>query len=57
MSSDQRWHDSILKNFHVKDESLKALFDVDSATITSEHKFKIKRPFVQNKVRKHFFSI
>ena len=47
----------VYKIFHGEDESLKVLFDVDSASITREHKFKIKKPFVKNKVRKHFFSM
>ena len=44
-------------NFHGEDESLKALFDINSTSITGGHKFKIKRPFVKNKIHKHFFSI
>ena len=40
-----------------EDESLKALFHVDSTSITRGRKFKLKKPFVENKVRKHFFSI
>ena len=34
----------------------KALFDVDSTSITRGYKIKIKKSFVKNKVRKHFFS-
>ena len=40
-----------------EDESLKALFQVDSTGITTGHKFKLKKPFVKNRLSKHFFSI
>ena len=45
------------KILYVEDESLKALFNVDSTSFTRRHKFKLKKPFVENKVRKDFFSI
>ena len=38
------------------DESLKVLFNVDSTSITRGNKFKLKKPFVKNKVLKYFFS-
>ena len=47
----------VYKILHNEDESLKALFEVDSTSITRGHKFKIKKPFARNKVCKHFFSI
>ena len=47
----------VCKILHSEDESLKALFYVDSTSITTGHKFKLKKPFVKDKVRKHFFSI
>ena len=53
----QRWHDSVYKILHGEDESLKALFHVNSTSITRGHKFKIKKTFVKNKVHKHFFSM
>ena len=46
----------IHKVLHGQDESLKALLNVDSTSITRGHKFKLKKPFVKNKVCKHFFS-
>ena len=33
------------------------MFDVDHTSVTRGHKFKIKEPFVKNKVCKNFFSI
>ena len=33
------------------------LFNVDSTSIIRGHKFKLKKPSVKNKRRKHFFSI
>ena len=47
----------VYKLLHGKDESLKALFNVDSTSITREHQFKLKKTFIKNKVPKHFFSI
>ena len=47
----------VCKILHGEDESLKALFNVDITSITRGHKFKLKKPFVKNKVCKHFFSI
>ena len=47
----------VYKILHGEDESLKALFNVDSTSIARGHKFKLKKPFVKNKVNKHFFSI
>ena len=47
----------VYKILQCEDESLKALFSVDSTSITRGHKFKLKKPFVKNKLRKHFFSI
>ena len=46
----------IYKILHSEDESLKSLFDVDHTSVTRGHKFKIKEPFVKNKVHKNFFS-
>ena len=46
----------VYKIFHCEDESLKAFFNVDNTSITRGHKFKLKKPFVKNKIRKHFFS-
>lgn len=40
----------VYKIFHSEDESQEALFDVGSTSITLGHKFKIKKPFVKNKV-------
>ena len=45
----------VYKILHSEDESLKALFNID--TITRGHKCTLKKPFVKNKVQKHFFSI
>ena len=47
----------VYKILHGEDESLKALFNVDSTSVTRGHKFKLKKPLVKNKVCKHFFSI
>ena len=47
----------VYKILHVGDESLKALFNVDSTSVTKGHKFTLKKPFVKNKVHKHFLSI
>ena len=49
----------IYKILHGEDESLKALFNDDSTSITRGHKFKfkLKKQFLKNKVRKHFFSM
>ena len=47
----------VYKILHGEDESLKALFNVDSTSITRGHKFKLKKPFVKNKVRNHLFNI
>ena len=47
----------VYKILHCEDESLKAFFHVDSTSIARRHKFKLKKPFVKNKVRKHFLSI
>ena len=47
----------VYKVLHGQEESLKALLNVDSTSITRRHKFKLKKPFVKNKVRKYSFSI
>ena len=45
----------VYKILHGKDESLKLLFNVESTSITRRHTFELKKPFVKNKVCKHFF--
>ena len=47
----------VCKVLHRQDESIKALLNVDSTSITRGHKFELNKPFVKNKVRKHFFNI
>ena len=47
----------VYKILHGEDESLKALFHFDDTSITRGHKLIVKKAFVKNKVRKHFFSI
>ena len=47
----------VYKILHSVDESLKTLFNVDSTSITRGHKCELKKPFVKNKVCKHFFSM
>ena len=47
----------VYKILHDQDDSLKALLNVDSTSVTRRHKFKLKKPFVKNKVRERFFSI
>ena len=47
----------VYKVLHGQVESLKALLNVDSTSITRRHKFKLKKPLVKNKVHKYCFSI
>ena len=47
----------VYKILHGEDDSLKALFNVDSTSVTRRHAFKLKKAFVKNKVRECFFSI
>ena len=47
----------VYKILHGENESLKALFQVDSTGITRGNKFKLKKPFAKNRLSKHFFSI
>ena len=54
--SDQRWHVQVYKVLHRKDESLKALLNVDRTSITRKHKFKLNKPYVKNNVHKYLFS-
>ena len=55
--SDQRSHDLSLQILHGEGESPKALFNVDSTSITRGNRVKLKKPFIKDKLCKHFFSI
>ena len=46
----------VYKILHRKDESLKALLNVDRTSITRKLKFKLNKPYVKNNVHKHLFS-
>ena len=47
----------VCKILYGEDESQKALFNVNSASIRRGNKFKLKKTFIKNEVCKHFFSI